>query len=253
MKHVTKIVLTLLGLLLILTACGEKELPETQPTTTQAPTQTTAAPTQETTQPTTVPETTEPTTVPTTEPIVVIPEIYPDRVGIFIPGENGRVRLTEFVAQRPAKKDIDCFEILASRDSQVAGGSFRRMWTDAWNAEPTDPAAKIGFYISFELTSGEVVSATILKPSDSKDFFEYLEIYLYDDIHQTPGVWYTHLEDRDMKEETVISSIKLTSGSKIHEVGDIFLTAFIYNGPDCFDAQGNYIGLISDTIEIRQP
>jgi hypothetical protein len=74
---------------------------------------------------------------------------------------------------------------------------------------------------------------------------------MYDDVHVTPGVWYTHLEDKDMKDETVITSIKLTSGSKIKQVGDIALTAFIYNGDDCFDAEGNYIGLISETIVIQ--
>jgi hypothetical protein len=54
-----------------------------------------------------------------------------------------------------------------------------------------------------------------------------------------------------MKEETIITSIKLTSGSKIAQVGDITLTAFIYNGDDCFDADGNYIGLVSETIVIQ--
>ena len=91
-----------------------------------------------------------------------------------------------------------------------------------------------------------------MKPSDSADFFEYLEIYMYDDIHVTPGVWYTHLEDSDMDDETIISSIKLTSGSKIAEVGDIILTAFIYDGADNFDADGEYIGEVLQSIVIKE-
>lgn len=91
----------------------------------------------------------------------------------------------------------------------------------------------------------------MLKPSDALSFFDYLEIYLYDDIHQTPGAWYTHLEDKDMLESTIISSIKLTSGSKISEVGDITLTAFLYQGDQCFDAQGQYFGSVLESITIR--
>ena len=56
-----------------------------------------------------------------------------------------------------------------------------------------------------------------------------------------------------MKESTIISSIKLTSGSKIKEVGDITLTAFIYTGEDCFDDGGNYIGDVFETIAVRTP
>ena len=75
---------------------------------------------------------------------------------------------------------------------------------------------------------------------------------MYDDVHVTPGVWYTHLEDKDMKEDTIITSIKLTSGSRIAEVGDIVLTAFIYDGADCFDADGIYIGAVSESIMITE-
>lgn len=230
-------------------------LPEsTEPATAAPTTEATTEPTIVTTEPTTVP-TTEPTTAPT-EPAPTAPDIYPDRVGIYIPAEDGtkaRKRITEFVAKRKAKTDIDCFEILATQVDKTESGAFRNIWSNAWNEEPTDPNAKIGFHISFTLENGETVSTNILKPSDPKFFYDYLEIYLYDDIHQTPGQWYTHLEDSDMKEETIISSIKLTSGSKIKEVGDITLTAFIYTGEDCFDLDGNYIGNVSETITVRIP
>ena len=78
-----------------------------------------------------------------------------------------------------------------------------------------------------------------------------MEVYLYDDIHQTPGVRYTHLEDEDMQADTVISSIKLTSGSKIAQVEDIRLTAFIYNDPRQIES-GVYTGDVSTTILITK-
>jgi len=216
---------------------------------------TTTQPTQTTVPATTVPSTPPATTVPpTTQTEPYIPDISPNIVGIYIPAENGtaaRKYITEFKSVRTAKKDIDCFEILATQVALAEGNSFKSIWNAAWDSHENAENAKIGFHISFTLSSGETVSKQLLKPGDSKSFYDYLEIYMYDDVHVTPGVWYTHLEDKDMKEETVITSIKLTSGSKIAQVGDISLTAFIYSGDDCFDAEGNYIGLVSETIVIQ--
>lgn len=216
---------------------------------------TTAQPTQTTVPETTVPSTPPVTTVPpTTQTEPYIPEISPDTVGIYIPAANGtaaRKHITEFKSVRTAKKDIDCFEILATQVALAEGSSFKSIWNTAWDSHENVTNAKIGFHISFTLTNGETVSKQLLKPSDSASFYDYLEIYMYDDVHVAPGVWYTHLEDKGIKEETIITSIKLTSGSKIAQVGDISLTAFIYNGDDCFDAEGSYIGLVSETIVIQ--
>lgn len=204
---------------------------------------------------TTEPETTAVpvTEAPTETTVTFVPEIHPDTVGIYIPAGDGtsvRKRITEFPAKRTAKTDIDCFEIIASQEEQLKGSSFASIWNTAWDAYEGTQNAKIGFHITFTLTNGETISKQLLKPSDSAEFYDYLEIYLYDDIHQTPGVWYTHLDDADITEETIISSIKLTSGSKIQEVGDITLTAFIYNDENNFDQDGNYIGLVLSTIII---
>jgi len=215
-----------------------------------------------TSEPTTQPAATEPATQPTTQPVTTepavpettAPEISPDRVGIYIPAADGtkaRVLLTEFSASRTAKKDIDCFEVLATDAPRAEGSSFSAIWTEAWNSHPDGEGARIGFHIAFTLTDGTQISQTVRKPSDAKGFYDYLEVYLYDDIH-TGGGWYSHLEDSNINEETVITSIKLTSGSKITEVGDIRLTAFIYNGEACFDADGDYIGEVLQTLVITQ-
>ena len=222
----------------------------------EEPISTTTQPAQTTIPATTMPSTPPVTTVPpTTQAEPYIPDISPDTVGIYIPAANGtsaRQRITQFNSVRTAKKDIDCFEILATQVALAEGKNFASIWNSAWESHEATKSAKIGFHISFSLTSGETVSKQLLKPSDSASFYDYLEIYMYDDVHVAPGVWYTHLEDKGMKEETIITSIKLTSGSKIKQVGDITLTAFIYNGDDCFDAEGNYIGLVSETIVIQQ-
>ena len=187
------------------------------------------------------------------ENVFIPPEIHPDTVGFYIPAEDGtraRKRITEFSSKRTAKKDIDCFEILATREDLLKGSSFSNIWTTAWDSHDNNQGAKIGFIIEFSLSGGKNVRQQILIPSDTGSFFEYLEVYMYDDIHQTPGAWYTHLEDSDVKEETIISSIKLTAGSRIAEVGDILLSAFIYQGENSFDEKGEYVGEVLETIRI---
>lgn len=211
----------------------------TAPMETEPPATTAATPTEATVPPTTI----------------FVPEIYPDVVGLYIPAEDGtrgRKPVKEFASNRTAKKDIDCFEVFASTESYVTGNSFSSMWQTAWDVFEDTQQSKIGFHIQFDLSDGTVIEQTILKPGDAKGFYEYLEIYLYDDINQTPGVRYTHLEDKEIDDETIISSIKLTSGSKIEQVGDIVLTAFIYNGEDCFDADSNYIGTVSTSVIITE-
>lgn len=247
----------ILGVVILVCMLGcQEEMPEDIVPETAA---TTEAPLETTAEPTTVPETTAATLPPeTTVPIetepLYIPDIYPDVVGIYIPADNGtkdRVLITEFSSARKAKKDIDCFEIFASTEETVTGKSFRAMWNAVWESHEIREGAKIGFEIAFSYGDTQV-RKTLLKPSDAKEFYDYLEIYMYDDINQTPGQWYSHLEDKDMDEETIISSIKLTAGSKIAQVGDITLTAFIYNGDDCFNSRGEYIGQVLATVVITE-
>ena len=246
----------ILGAVMIVTCLGCQEtFPEETFRETEPPVVETAEPTAEpTTEPTTVPvETTAETTVPPETEPPYIPEIYPDVISIYIPADDGtkaRTRITEFASKRKAKKDIDCFEVFASTEERVEGKSFRAMWNAVWESHELRENAKIGYAIAFSCGDTQV-QKTLLKPSDSKEFYDYLEIYMYDDINQTPGQRYTHLDDKDMKDETIISSIKLTSGSKIAEVGDITLTAFIYNGEDCFNAEGEYIGQVMASILIK--
>lgn len=254
MKRIIPILSLLLALMLLCgCAASDPDPVETDPTESTPPPASEEPTTEATTEATTEPEPTETDPPETTVP-VVIPEVYPDVVGFYIPAGNGsrdRVFVTEFSAPRVAAQDIDCFEVFASQDEVIPGASFATMWKNVWESHENTEGAKIGFHIEFTLDSGEVISQTLLKPSDAQSFFEYLEIYMYDDVHVSGG-WYSHLEDDQMTEETIISSIKLHGGKRIDEVGDIVFTVFIYNGEDCFDTEGNYIGTVSQTIVITE-
>lgn len=245
MKKFTSILLLLAMLTAMLAGCGGSKDDDTTPVETTQSETTTAV--------TEAPVTEAPETTPVIEAPLVIPEISPNVVGLYIPADDGtknRVLVTEFSGSREPKTDIDCFEVFASRAEVIEGSSFSSMWKEVWNSHEGIEKAQVGFSIQLRLKNGGVISKMLLKPSDSDEFFDYLEIYMYDDINQTG--WYTHLSDSDMKEGTVISSIKLHCGSRIDEVGDILLTAFIYNGDNCFDADGDYIGQVSATIIISE-
>lgn len=250
-KVLTAIVVCLAVILAVLLAAALLLPQGAQPA---VPTQITTAPTTEATQESTVP--TQAPTVQTTAPteattLPEIPEIKPETVGLYIPAEDGtkaRKLVSVFEGKRVAKQDIDCFEALATQEAYVSGSSFTGIWKQAWEDAGAAQDSKIGYMIEFALADGQTVKQTIRKPSDAKWFYDYLEIYLYDDIHQKG--WYSHLEDENITAQTVISSIKLTAGSKIAQVGDILLTAFIYQGDDCFDAEGRYIGDVLYTVSL---
>ena len=85
----------------------------------------------------------------------------------------------------------------------------------------------------------------------SRETYLYL-VYLYDDIHQT-GSWYSHIEDNAMNEDTILTTIKITTSTKINNVtSDIYLTVFTYNGEEDFDENGNYRGNSTYTTTIRK-
>ena len=91
--------------------------------------------------------------------------------------------------------------------------------------------------------------ASMLSPKHI-EHTEYIECWLYDDYHREPHKFYSHLKPSSMKKETLITSIKLTAGKQIGHVTDIWLTAFICDSLDNFDAERNYIGDTSCTIHI---
>jgi hypothetical protein len=85
---------------------------------------------------------------------------------------------------------------------------------------------KIGYNIKFTIKD-RVFEKTVLKPYDTKEFYDYIQMYLYDDINIADGTFYSHLEE--MKDNTIITSIKLTGSSFEKDItSDINLTSFIY-------------------------
>ena len=110
---------------------------------------------------------------------------------------------------------------------------------------------KTGFYISFE-AEGKTIEQLILDPSAKHAMTPYLYVYLYDAVNQKDGAYYSHLEPVDMKEDTIISSIKLFLAEETYKItSPITITAFTYNDEEDFTEDNKYRGISSYTVVIE--
>ncbi|MDD3244515.1 MAG: hypothetical protein PHD32_12480 [Eubacteriales bacterium] len=228
-----------LALVLGLSACTAAPtatpVPISTPEPTQAPTPTPSPTAEPTPSPTPTPEPT-PTPSPTLQPSM-------GNMGLYIKEGSKRQRVTTFSSQWVKGKDIKCFDAVASGEESISASRLSTVWQKYWDALDGHADAHVGFRVVFALKDGTSVTQVIRTPSDTKIHKEYIELYLYDDVHQTPGVRYTHVEEKDVKENTVYSSIKLTAGQRSEEVESVKLMAFTYTGDGDFDpASGEYIG-----------
>lgn len=110
---------------------------------------------------------------------------------------------------------------------------------------------KIGYYISFYVND-QHIEQLILDPTTKHSMGPYMYVYLYDDINQPDGTFYSHLEPEDINDLTIFSSIKLflpQEGIKI--TSPISLTVFTYDNLDDFTKDNHYRGKSSYTINIE--
>lgn len=99
---------------------------------------------------------------------------------------------------------------------------------------------KIGFNFSFYV--GETkINQTILRP-ETFAFTPYFYIYIYDDINQPDNTFYSHLEETDVSENTIFSSIKIFLVEPLNITSPIKFTVFTYDDMDDFDENNNYRG-----------
>lgn len=163
---------------------------------------------------------------------------------------------TEFRSTWSRGQDIVVLEPLAYEESVHTGrnAQYASFWMDLWNSYPKAGSCKVGYAVSLTLENGRTLEQTILSPKDTQNFFSYMEIYLYDDVHQIPGNWYSHLEEYQMTNETLITSIKLTAGKEIAQVQSASVSVFVYQDENDFDAQGRFTGThIAKTALINTP
>lgn len=185
-----------------------------------------------------------------------IKETYTDenqvKLGLFLYDNNyknkERLEDTYFTDFTPGK-DIGSFEVFLTDDKAINGKNFKSTWNDYYNRYDNIKNHKIGFNIKFMLKNGRHYNKNYFEPDNFK-FSEYFYTYLYDDINQIDGAYYSHLEE--VNENTLLTSIKIYAVDNIDEVDSFILSAFTYDSEDDFDEEGNYRGNSIYVIRIKR-
>ena len=176
---------------------------------------------------------------------------YVDNNDVKVSLYNGNKKVTSYSTTLANFKDIATFQVYYTDIDTLDSSNIKHNYLKYYNQYESIQNHKTGFYISFKAEEKEI-EQLILDPSTKHAMTPYLYVYLYDGVNQKDGAYYSHLEPEDMKEDTIISSIKLflaQEGSKISS--PISLTVFTYDTEDDFDESNLYRGKSSYTIEIE--
>ena len=174
----------------------------------------------------------------------------PIKLGLYKNYRNGSKRklITTYESSWSYHNDISSFEVYYTEEEEITNGNQIKTIDLYKNNYENIDDYRIGYIISFN-TTDKVINKTILRPIDTEEFYDYLEIYLYDDYHRTGG-WYSHTTDSEFNDNTLLTSIKLTAGKNVSEItSDITLTAFTYDSDD-FNEDGSYRGISKYTITV---
>lgn len=174
----------------------------------------------------------------------------PIQLGLYVHENGVRTLMDVYSSDFVMYQDMVSFEVYYTKEAVLNGSNQKKLWNQYYLSYADIDSYKIGYYISFEAGDFKV-SKTILNPSDVESFFDYIQIYLYDDIHQESS-WYDHISQDEVTEETRFTSIKLTASTKIDEITtSITLKAFTYDSDD-FDQDGNYRGNSNYQVVIQR-
>lgn len=177
----------------------------------------------------------------------------PVKISLYVDNTSGGLDIVkdEFRDTWRPKRDIVVLGSVFSDKEELDSDYFQNIWKN--NALKYDDYTKYktGWYVNFKLLDGTIIDQMIFSPNDVIDFYDYLEIYLYDSANVPIGVWYSHLTEDDMTDETIMTSMKLTAGSKYKEIdGEITVSVFTYDGDDDFDESGKYRGNSVSTVKV---
>jgi hypothetical protein len=173
-------------------------------------------------------------------------------LGLYKNYRNGSPRklIKEYTAKWVYHKDISSFEVYYTNEEEITNNNQIKTFDLYKDKYENIDNYKIGYIINFNIND-EVINKTIISPKDVEEFYDYLEIYLYDDYHRSGG-WYSHTTESEFNNNTLLTSIKLTAGKKINEItSDITLTAFTYDEDD-FDESNNYLGISKYTLIVKK-
>lgn len=170
-------------------------------------------------------------------------------LGMYQNNNNQRTLLSTYESPLTIYKDIISLETYYTKDKTFTGNQ-KELWNQYLSNYESVSAYKIGYKIEFA-TAKETFSKNILSPKDTESIFNYIQIYLYDDINQESS-YYSHITEEEVTEKTIFTSIKLTASTYIDDItSPIIVTAFTYDSDD-FDESNNYRGRSSYKVTINR-
>lgn len=186
------------------------------------------------------------------EDVKVEEPIYKDDnpviVGLY---QNGKL-VKDINVNISDSTDIASFDVYFTNEEDVGSKNTKVNFNKYASNYKDINKYKIGFMISFSTTE-ESFNKVITGPKDIYITTPYIYNYLYDDIHQIDGAWYSHVEEKDVNDETIYSSIKLYGAENTNNItSPITLTVFTYDTEDDFDENGMYRGNSKYSITINK-
>ena len=172
----------------------------------------------------------------------------PITVGLY---QNG-VLVHDINAYIADRTDITSVDVYFTNEANVGSSNTKYNYNRFLANYPDVDLSKykVGYHVSFK-AGDRTVEELILDPSSMLRMAPYMFVYLYDDVHQADGAWYSHVEEDQVSDETVYSSIKLFAATQTDEIeSPIVLTVFTYDGMDDFDENGHYRGNSKYSINI---
>lgn len=192
--------------------------------------------------------TTKVTTTTTTKPAWV--DNNPISFGLYQEVSNKRIKTNEYSSTWTYHKDIIEVDAIFTNEEELAKKKLSTTIEEYMAKYENIDAYRIGYNISFDTTDGKV-NKQILRPADTEEFFNYLEIYLYDAIEHKNDSWYSHTTDKQFNEKTFLEGIKLTSGVDVAKItSDITVKAFVYDNDD-FDENNIYRGKCYQILTVK--
>ena len=177
----------------------------------------------------------------------------PITLGIYMYTNSStpRYKTNEYKNNWELNVDICSLEIFYTNEDKIPGTNFKNLWNNYYQNYTDINSYKIGYLIEFNTANEGKIKKYIKSPQDTDSIYKYIQLYLYDDIHQDGG-WYSHITENEYNNDSILTSIKLTGSTYIDEItSDISLTAFTYDDDD-FDENGEYRGISKQTVIIKR-
>lgn len=170
----------------------------------------------------------------------------PIKLGLYV-DEN---LISNYTTDKINGKDIGVFNVYYTKKDKLENNNVKYNWNKYYNEYENIDKYKIGYIISFTVDN-KTYKEQILDPNSTFIFSPYIYIYLYDDINQPDGSWYSHILPEEVTDNTIYSSIKLFKADNISNItSPITLSVFTYDEDD-FDSNNNYVGSSIYTITIN--